>query len=91
MAPYTVVILHLLSFSSYFAKKKDVNLASIAQIDDTFICVAIDWWPLGKCNYNQSLCDKTSILNLDLVNFLLSKSLKVFNPIRIRLGESMQD
>jgi len=38
--------------------------STIAETDDNFVCATIDWWPAGKCNYNQCPWGESSVLNL---------------------------
>ncbi|XP_077211030.1 heparanase-like protein 1 [Tasmannia lanceolata] len=92
-----VLLLSLLF--SYFCVKsssEDVTVTvkgvvSIAKTDDNFVCATMDWWPPAKCNYNQCPWGNASIINLDLDDPILSKAVKAFNPLRIRLGGSLQD
>ncbi|XP_006837041.2 heparanase-like protein 1 isoform X1 [Amborella trichopoda] len=63
----------------------------IAKNGDNFICATLDWWPETKCNYDQCPWGQASVLNLDLNNSLLAKAIKAFNPLRIRIGGSLQD
>ncbi|KAL1151089.1 hypothetical protein V6Z11_A09G017500 [Gossypium hirsutum] len=57
---------------------------SIGETDDNFVCVTLDWWPTEKCNYNQCPWGKAGLLNLDLKK-------KAFNPLRVKVGGSLQD
>ncbi|OMO65700.1 Glycoside hydrolase, family 79 [Corchorus capsularis] len=52
---------------------------SIAKTDDNFICVTLDYWPPNKCDYGQCPWGKSGIFNF------------AFNPLRIRVGGSLQD
>ncbi|XP_010258147.1 PREDICTED: heparanase-like protein 1 isoform X2 [Nelumbo nucifera] len=63
----------------------------IAETDHNFICATIDWWPHDKCNYNQCPWGESSILNLDLSHPSLANAIQAFNPLRIRIGGSLQD
>ncbi|KAG8654197.1 hypothetical protein MANES_05G107950v8 [Manihot esculenta] len=65
--------------------------ASIATTDDNFICVALDWWPSSKCNYDHCPWGQAGIFTLDLENKVLSNAVKAFNPLRIRIGGSLHD
>ncbi|XP_075495359.1 heparanase-like protein 2 [Primulina tabacum] len=67
------------------------GVSSIAETDDNFICATLDWWPESKCNYNQCPWGKAGILNLDLNSKILANAIKAFNPLRIRIGGSLQD
>ncbi|XP_057949309.1 heparanase-like protein 2 [Malania oleifera] len=67
------------------------GVTSIATTDDNFVCATLDWWPSGKCDYNQCPWGKAGILNLDLNNKILLNAIKAFSPLRIRLGGSLQD
>ncbi|KAJ7943376.1 Heparanase-like protein [Quillaja saponaria] len=67
------------------------GVTSIAQTDENFVCATLDWWPSNKCDYNQCPWGKAGILNLDLNNKILSNAMKAFNPLRIRIGGSIQD
>ncbi|TYI08687.1 hypothetical protein ES332_A09G017500v1 [Gossypium tomentosum] len=64
---------------------------SIGETDDNFVCVTLDWWPTGKCNYNQCPWGKAGLLNLDLKKKGLLNAIKSFNPLRIKVGGSLQD
>nr|DAD34985.1 TPA_asm: hypothetical protein HUJ06_005625 [Nelumbo nucifera] len=64
---------------------------SIAETDHNFICATLDWWPHDKCNYNQCPWGESSVLNLDLSHPFLAKAIQAFNPLRIRIGGSLQD
>ncbi|KAK8334901.1 hypothetical protein V6Z12_A09G017800 [Gossypium hirsutum] len=58
--------------------------SSIGETDDNFVCATLDWWPTEKCNYNQCPWGKAGLLNL--VRIFYS-----FNPLRIKVGGSLQD
>ncbi|GAA0141695.1 hypothetical protein LIER_02779 [Lithospermum erythrorhizon] len=64
---------------------------SIAQTDDNFICATLDWWPQNKCDFNQCPWGEAGIFNLDLDNKILANAIKAFDPLRIRVGGSLQD
>ncbi|TYI08695.1 hypothetical protein ES332_A09G018300v1 [Gossypium tomentosum] len=64
---------------------------SIGEIDDNFVCATLDWWPTEKCNYNQCPWGKAGLLNLDLKKKGLINAIKAFNPLRIKVGGSLQD
>ncbi|CAK7326172.1 unnamed protein product [Dovyalis caffra] len=83
-------------FSSLYAAEDAVEVfvkgvTSIAKTDDNFICATLDWWPSEKCDYNQCPWEKAGILNLDLNNKILANAIKAFDPLRIRIGGSLQD
>ncbi|TXG74656.1 hypothetical protein ES288_1Z022700v1 [Gossypium darwinii] len=63
----------------------------IAQTDEDFICVTLDWWPTNKCDYDQCPWGQAGLFNLDLKNKILEKAVKAFHPLRIRVGGSLQD
>lgn len=65
--------------------------AILATTDEAFICATLDWWPPDKCDYGTCSWGQSSLLNLDLANPLLEKSLKALQPFRIRLGGTLQD
>ncbi|KAF3772448.1 Heparanase-like protein 1 [Nymphaea thermarum] len=79
------------------------GVTAIAETDDNFVCATLDWWPPNKCNYNQCPWGRASVLNLvgfvlvfllailNLENRILQKAIKPFNPLRIRIGGSLQD
>ncbi|KAL3367699.1 hypothetical protein AABB24_008848 [Solanum stoloniferum] len=67
------------------------GVTSIAQTDDNFICATLDWWPENKCDYKQCPWGKAGLLNLDLKNRILANAVKAFNPLRLRIGGSLQD
>ncbi|GAU51085.1 hypothetical protein TSUD_241540 [Trifolium subterraneum] len=86
------ILLLLFSISSAEdVKLKVKGVTNIATTDENFICTTLDWWPENKCDYNQCPWGKTGILNLDLDNKILSNAIKAFDPLRIRLGGSLQD
>ncbi|PPR87803.1 hypothetical protein GOBAR_AA32886 [Gossypium barbadense] len=64
---------------------------SIAQTDEDFICVTLDWWPTNKCDYDLCPWGQAGLFNLDLKNKILEKAIKAFHPLRIRVGGSLQD
>ncbi|TYJ16958.1 hypothetical protein E1A91_A09G017400v1, partial [Gossypium mustelinum] len=64
---------------------------SISETDDNFVCATLDWWPTEKCNYNQCPWGKAGLLNLDLKKKGLINAIKAFNPLRIKVGGSLQD
>ncbi|PPR82045.1 hypothetical protein GOBAR_AA38671 [Gossypium barbadense] len=64
---------------------------SVGEIDDNFVCATLDWWPTEKCNYNQCPWGKAGLLNLDLKKKGLINAIKLFNPLRIKVGGSLQD
>ncbi|XP_074572550.1 heparanase-like protein 2 [Curcuma longa] len=81
---------------SLAAESPDVTLtvrgsAVAAEIDDSFLCATLDWWPPEKCNYNQCPWGQASVLNLNLTHPLLAKAIQAFDPLRIRIGGSLQD
>ncbi|CAL8994647.1 unnamed protein product [Prunus brigantina] len=81
-------------FSLSLAEYVEVSVegvTSIASTDDNFICATLDWWPTNKCDYNQCPWGKAGIFNLDLDNKILNNAIKAFNPMRIRVGGSLQD
>ncbi|XP_043704735.1 heparanase-like protein 1 isoform X2 [Telopea speciosissima] len=63
----------------------------IAETYHNFICATVDWWPPEKCNYQQCPWGESSVLNLDLSHPLLTKAIQAFNPLRIRIGGTLQD
>ncbi|KAG4201622.1 hypothetical protein ERO13_A05G289350v2 [Gossypium hirsutum] len=74
---FFVVLLSCLLVSK--AEKVEVvveGATSIAQTDEDFICVTLDWWPTNK---------------YDLKNKIIEKAVKAFHPLRIRVGGSLQD
>ncbi|XVE68773.1 hypothetical protein DITRI_Ditri09bG0096900 [Diplodiscus trichospermus] len=88
------IVLLSLFFSFSVAENVEVVIqgaTSIAKTDDNFICVTLDWWPPNKCDYNQCPWGKAGLFNLDLNNKILENAVKVFNPLRIRVGGSLQD
>ncbi|KAK3042337.1 hypothetical protein RJ639_002383, partial [Escallonia herrerae] len=67
------------------------SVTSIGKTDDDFICATLDWWPENKCDYNQCPWGKAGLFNLDLKNKILANAIKAFDPLRLRLGGSLQD
>ncbi|KAL0385962.1 UNVERIFIED_CONTAM: Heparanase-like protein 2 [Sesamum radiatum] len=67
------------------------GVTSIGKTDDNFVCATLDWWPETKCDYNQCPWGKAGILNLDLNNKILANAIRAFNPLRLRIGGSLQD
>ncbi|KAK8943769.1 Heparanase-like protein 1 [Platanthera guangdongensis] len=65
--------------------------ATIATTNDDYVCATLDWWPADKCNYNQCPWGNSSLFNLDINHPFLASAIKAFNPLRIRLGGSLQD
>ncbi|XP_042461216.1 heparanase-like protein 2 [Zingiber officinale] len=63
----------------------------LAEVDDSFVCATLDWWPPEKCNYNQCPWGQASVLNLNLTHPFLAKAIQAFDPLRIRIGGSLQD
>ncbi|GLU17695.1 hypothetical protein SLE2022_340510 [Rubroshorea leprosula] len=63
----------------------------IARTDDNFVCATLDWWPSEKCDYNQCPWGEAGLFNLDLNNKILLSAIKAFNPLRLRVGGSLQD
>ncbi|KAI4328518.1 hypothetical protein L6164_020866 [Bauhinia variegata] len=89
---FSCILVLLFSLSSAKHVKLNVRgVTPIATTDENFICATLDWWPPEKCDYNQCPWGKSSLLNLDLENKILSNALKAFNPMRIRLGGSLED
>ncbi|GMI63507.1 glucuronidase 1 [Hibiscus trionum] len=87
-------IILLLSASLSFAQNVNVVIhgaASIAKTDDNFVCATLDWWPAETCEYNQCPWGNAGILNLDLRYGALINAIKAFNPLRIKVGGSLQD
>jgi heparanase 1 len=70
----------------------EVDARSIlSTTDEAFLCATLDWWPPDKCDYGTCAWGQASLLNLDLANPLLEKSLRALYPFRIRLGGTLQD
>lgn len=64
---------------------------TVVTTNDNYVCATLDWWPAGKCNYNRCPWGDSSVLNLDINHPLLASAIKAFNPLRIRIGGSLQD
>ncbi|XVF23491.1 hypothetical protein REPUB_Repub13aG0043200 [Reevesia pubescens] len=82
------------SLSASFAENVKVVIegaTSIAKTDDNFVCATLDWWPTEKCDYNQCPWGKAGLFNLNLQSKVLANAIKAFNPLRIRVGGSLQD
>ncbi|KAK8584351.1 hypothetical protein V6N12_068595 [Hibiscus sabdariffa] len=89
---FPIILLLWVSFS--FAQNVNVVIhgaTSIAKTDDSFVCATLDWWPAEKCDNNQCPWGKAGILNLDLSYGSLLNAMKAFNPLRIKVGGSLQD
>ncbi|KAL8161463.1 hypothetical protein V2J09_012952 [Rumex salicifolius] len=96
-----LVLVFLFSCFSIFCSANNNNAVNvkvtvrgavvIASTDDNFICATLDWWPEDKCDFGQCPWGKAGILNLDLKNEILFKAIKAFNPLRIRIGGSLED
>ncbi|KAL8122291.1 hypothetical protein AgCh_018876 [Apium graveolens] len=67
------------------------SVTSIAKTDEDFICATIDLWPSTKCDYKQCPWPHVGLLNLDLKNKVLANAMKAFNPMRLRIGGSLED
>ncbi|XP_057818060.2 heparanase-like protein 3 [Cryptomeria japonica] len=65
--------------------------SAIAETDNDFICATLDWWPPEKCDYGTCSWGEASMLNLDLESPLLANAIKAFDPLKLRLGGSLQD
>ncbi|KAG6523335.1 hypothetical protein ZIOFF_013191 [Zingiber officinale] len=48
----------------------------LAEVDDSFVCATLDWWPPEKCNYNQCPWGQASVLNLNLTHPFLAKAIQ---------------
>ncbi|KAK7309845.1 hypothetical protein RJT34_06911 [Clitoria ternatea] len=88
---YVVVLLFSSLSSAENVSLRVQGVTNIATTDENFVCATLDWWPPNKCDYNQCPWGQAGILNLDLGNQILSNAVKAFNPLRIRLGGSLQD
>ncbi|KAL4325700.1 hypothetical protein GQ457_11G024960 [Hibiscus cannabinus] len=89
---FPIILLLWVSFS--FAQNVNVVIhgaTSIAKTDDNSVCATLDWWLAEKCDYNQCSWGKAGILNLDLCYDSLINAVKAFNPLRIKVGGSLQD
>ncbi|KAL3691381.1 hypothetical protein R1sor_005032 [Riccia sorocarpa] len=64
---------------------------TIATVDDLFLCATLDWWPPSKCNYGSCPWSGAGILELDLENPRLEKTLSGLAPFLVRVGGTLQD
>ncbi|CAA0837654.1 Heparanase-like protein 3, partial [Striga hermonthica] len=81
-------------FSSTFAEDNVVTIdeaSVIASTDEDFICATLDWWPPEKCDYGKCSWGSASLLSVDLKNPIFFNAVKVFSPLKIRLGGTLQD
>ncbi|XVF43098.1 hypothetical protein PTKIN_Ptkin02bG0012900 [Pterospermum kingtungense] len=77
----SIILFSLLSLSLAENVKVVIQGAnSIARTDDNFICATMDWWPT----------EKAGLFDLDLKTSL-ANAIKAFNPLRIKVGGSLQD
>ncbi|CAH9107068.1 unnamed protein product, partial [Cuscuta europaea] len=68
-----------------------VSDSAAGTTDKDFICATLDWWPNSKCDINCPWAN-ASLLNLDLISHpTLSKAIKAFSPLKIRLGGTLQN
>ncbi|KAK7407412.1 hypothetical protein VNO78_09315 [Psophocarpus tetragonolobus] len=86
-----ILLLFFSLSSAEDVKLKVKGVTAIATTDENFVCATLDWWPPNKCDYNQCPWGQAGILNLDLCNDILLNAVKAFNPLRIRLGGSLED
>ncbi|KAK1263807.1 Heparanase-like protein 1 [Acorus gramineus] len=63
---------------------------AVAETDENFVCATIDWWHPSKCS-NQCPFGLSYVLNLDTNHPHLAKAIRAFDPLRIRIGGSLQD
>ncbi|KAK1314095.1 Heparanase-like protein 1 [Acorus calamus] len=63
---------------------------AVAETDENFVCATIDWWHPSKCG-NQCPFGLSYVLNLDTNHPHLVKAIRAFDPLRIRIGGSLQD
>ncbi|KAL3691332.1 hypothetical protein R1sor_004983 [Riccia sorocarpa] len=64
---------------------------TIATVGDLFLCATLDWWPASKCDYGSCPSSGAGILDLDLENPRLEKTLSGLAPFMVRLGGTLQD
>ncbi|KAL3675271.1 hypothetical protein R1sor_025219 [Riccia sorocarpa] len=64
---------------------------TIAIVGDHFLCATLDWWPASKCNYGSCPWSGAGILDLELENPRLEKTLSGLAPLMVRLGGTLQD
>ncbi|XP_038882987.1 heparanase-like protein 2 isoform X2 [Benincasa hispida] len=65
---------------------------TIAQTDENYICMTIDYWPFNECSKIPCIWDgNASVLNLNLSLPTLTKAVQAFKTLRIRVGGSLQD
>ncbi|CAN1313952.1 Heparanase-like protein 2 [Linum perenne] len=65
--------------------------AAISHTDDDYICVTLDWWRKNKCDYRHCPWGNAGILDLVMNNCPFCYCVAAFDPLRIRVGGSLQD
>ncbi|KAL2621503.1 hypothetical protein R1flu_001708 [Riccia fluitans] len=66
------------------------NIVATVNVDK-FMCATLDWWPPSKCDYGPCPWGQAGILDLDLENPLLEKTLAELAPFMVRVGGTLQD
>lgn len=64
---------------------------AMTTVSERFVCVALDWWPDGKCDYGRCPWSGASMLNVDLRDPLLLSAARRLSPFLLRLGGSLAD